>query len=109
MRDFYEKLILTIFRSINHWLVINIRGTDLNTGQTLVPYGGAQPRRTHGFHRYVFFVFQQCGPITVNEPNLANRTNFSIRDFARQYCLGPPIAGNYFHARWDSSIPADLN
>ncbi|XP_030752460.1 protein D2-like [Sitophilus oryzae] len=94
------------FREINHWLVINIKGNDIATGQTLTSYRGSRPPKGYGLHRYIFIVHEQNGPITVNEPDLENnRRNFSARAFAKKYNLGLPYAGNYYQAQWDSSVP----
>ncbi|CAG9767907.1 unnamed protein product [Ceutorhynchus assimilis] len=95
------------FREINHWLVVNINGNDLSTGQTLVSYRGSGAPRGTGLHRYIFLVFEQQGEINVTEiQNLANDvTKFSIRKFAQKYNLGNPVAGNFYLAQWDSSVP----
>lgn len=94
------------FREINHWLVVNIKGNDLSTGQILTPYVGSGPPKGSGLHRYIFLVFKQPGQITVTEANLGtDRRNFSIRNFAKKYNLGNAIAGNFYQAQWDSSVP----
>ncbi|XP_066254882.1 protein D2-like [Euwallacea similis] len=94
------------FREINHWLVVNIKENDLSSGQTLTSYRGSGPPKGSGLHRYIFLVYLQQGVINVTEPNLeADRRNFSIRKFAQKYNLGSPIAGNFYQAQWDSSVP----
>ena len=30
---------------------------------------------------------------------------FKIRDFAKKYNLGEPIAGNFYQAEWDDYVP----
>jgi hypothetical protein len=34
-----------------------------------------------------------------------NRGKFSIRNFAKKYNLGNPIAGNFYQAQWDDYVP----
>jgi len=98
------------FREWHHWLVGNISGCDWNTGTTLSEYVGAGPPEGTGLHRYVFLVYQQPGQIQFAEKKLTNRSGdnrgcFSIRNFAKKYNLGQPIAGNFFQAQWDSYVP----
>ncbi|KAL1491656.1 hypothetical protein ABEB36_012220 [Hypothenemus hampei] len=94
------------FREILHWLVVNLKGSDLKTGQVLTPYRGSGPRKNTGLHRYIFLVFQQKGSITVTEQQLeTERKSFNIRNFAQKYELGDPIAGNFYQAEWDPTVP----
>ncbi|KAF7269065.1 hypothetical protein GWI33_017823 [Rhynchophorus ferrugineus] len=95
-----------IYREINHWLVVNIKGSDISTGQTITEYRGSRAPKNSGLHRYIFLVHEQPGPITVDNPDLASeRRNFSSREFAKKYQLSLPSAGNYFQAQWDESVP----
>lgn len=94
------------FREINHWLVINIKGNDISTGETITSYRGSGPPKGSGLHRYIFIVFEQSDKISVSEENLeSERRNFSIRRFAEKYGLGKAYAGNFYKAQWDSSVP----
>ncbi|XP_060517233.1 protein D3-like [Cylas formicarius] len=95
-----------IYREINHWLVVNIKGNDLTTGETITPYRGSRAPKGTGLHRYIFIVFEQSGQIAVNEQDLkTERRNFNLRKFAKKYGLGKAYAGNYYKAQWDSSVP----
>jgi len=63
-----------------------------------------------GLHRYVFLIYKQSGNLTFDEPRLTNtsgdnRGKFSIRNFAKKYNLGNPIAGNFYQAQWDDYVP----
>ncbi|XP_055356055.1 protein D2-like [Paramacrobiotus metropolitanus] len=90
---------------INHWLVVNIPGGNIQAGQTITEYRGSRPRQNSGLHRYAFMVFRQTGSITVDNPDLAeNRRKFPIRDFAKQHNLGQPIAGNFYVAQFDDYV-----
>jgi len=98
------------FREWHHWLVGNIKGNDLSTGEVLSDYVGSGPPEGTGLHRYVFLVYQQPGKIAFDEKRLTNRSGdhrgkFSIRNFAKKHNLGQPIAGNFYQAEWDDYVP----
>ena len=42
-----------------HWMVTNIKGNDINTGQVIAPYLQPFPPSGTGFHRFVFILFKQ--------------------------------------------------
>ena len=44
-----------------HWTVINIPGSDLAAGQTILPYVGPAPPKNSGVHIYSFLLFPQTG------------------------------------------------
>lgn len=98
------------YREWHHWLVGNIRGNDVSGGKTLSHYVGSGPPKGTGLHRYVFLVFKQPSELNFDEKILSNRSgegrgNFSIRNFAKKYNLGNPIAGNFYQAQWDDYVP----
>ncbi|GJQ70411.1 hypothetical protein Trydic_g22840 [Trypoxylus dichotomus] len=98
------------FREWHHWLVGNIPGSNVNKGEMLSEYVGAGPPKGTGLHRYVLLVYKQPGKLSFNEKKLTNRSGdgrgkFSIRNFAKKYNLGDPIAGNFFQAQWDNYVP----
>uniref|UniRef100_A0A4D5R8Y4 Phosphatidylethanolamine-binding protein 1 n=1 Tax=Scolopendra viridis TaxID=118503 RepID=A0A4D5R8Y4_SCOVI len=98
------------FREWHHWLVVNIPETDVSKGETLSDYIGSGPPKGTGLHRYVYLVFKQPDKLKCNEPRLTNRSgdkrgNFKIKDFAKKYNLGNPIAGNLYQAEWDDYVP----
>ncbi|KAJ1258115.1 hypothetical protein BS78_10G049200 [Paspalum vaginatum] len=83
-------------REYLHWLVTDIPGTTgAAFGQEVICY--ESPRPTMGIHRIVFVLFQQLGLQTVYAPGW--RQNFSTRDFAELYHLGPPVAAVYFNCQ----------
>ncbi|ODM88163.1 Phosphatidylethanolamine-binding protein 1 [Orchesella cincta] len=54
-----------------------------------------------GLHRYIFLIYEQPEKLTFDEKRLTNRSGdgrgkFSIRNFAKKYNLGQPIAGNFY-------------
>ncbi|KAK9890518.1 hypothetical protein WA026_010594 [Henosepilachna vigintioctopunctata] len=94
-----------------HWLVVNIPGSDLSKGEVLNEYVGSGPPKDSGLHRYVFVLFKQPGKITFTEPKHSktdgNRGNFSVKRFAEKYNMGNAIAGNFFQAKFDDSAFID--
>lgn len=98
------------FREWHHWLVVNIPGKNIKGGETLSEYVGAGPPKGTGLHRYVLLVYKQEGKIKCDEKRLGNnsgvgRGKFSIKNFAKKYNLGHPVAGNVFLAEWDDYVP----
>ncbi|XP_045104149.1 protein D2-like [Portunus trituberculatus] len=94
------------FGEWQHWLVVNIPGNDVSSGDTLSQYVGPGPPRGTGLHRYVFVVYRQSGRLTCDEPRVPNtsaspRRCFKINKFAEKYNL-QLIAGNFFQAKYDS-------
>lgn len=49
---------------VKHWIVGNIRGNDITTGQTIADYIGSAPPIMTGHHRYVFLAYLQ--PALIN-------------------------------------------
>ncbi|KAJ8952510.1 hypothetical protein NQ318_003306 [Aromia moschata] len=97
------------FREVNHWLVVNVKGGDVSTGEVITEYRGSGPPKGTGLHRYIFLVFEQKEKLTFDEPKTASnsrahRLNFSIRKFAKKYNLGSAFAGNFYKAQWDPYV-----
>lgn len=91
-----------------HWLVGNIQGNDVSSGDVLAEYVGSGPPPGFGLHRYVFLLYKQPGNITFDEPALdttsvEGRRNFSMSKFSGNYSLGDPIALNFFVAQHDDA------
>lgn len=98
------------FREWHHWLMGNIKGSDLEGADHLSRYIGSGPPPDTGLHRYVFLLYKQPKFIVFDELRLlANsgdgRANFSISKFAEKYELGEPIAVNFFQAKYDDYVP----
>jgi len=98
------------YREWHHWLVVNIPGSSVGEGKTLSQYVGSGPPKGTGLHRYVFLVFRQPGQLNTDEKVLSNRSAdgrgcFKIRNFAKKYNLGSPVAGNFYQAQWDEYVP----
>ena len=94
---------------IKHWIVVNIPGTNLTRGETIVEYLGSAPPEGSGLHRYIFLVYKQPGLLKHSETLIkANtregRPHFKVREFAEKYNLGQPIAGNFYQAQHDDYV-----
>ncbi|XP_027709634.1 phosphatidylethanolamine-binding protein 4 [Vombatus ursinus] len=86
-----------------HWLIANISGTSLKTGNIrgyeLTGYKPPNPPPETGFHRYQFILFEQPEKrkqITLSSKEKANRGSWSISDFIKHFCLGTSMAASQF-------------
>lgn len=99
-------------REWQHWLVGNIPGNDIASGEVFTEYVGSLPPKKSGMHRYVFIVYEHKEKITFTEPirktNSGKRGKFKTESFATKYGLGVPYAGNYFKSEYDDSVPTLL-
>lgn len=51
-----------------HWLVANIPGNMIEKGDVIVDYLQPFPLKGTGYHRYVFVLYKQNGPVTYDVP-----------------------------------------
>ncbi|XP_074065263.1 phosphatidylethanolamine-binding protein 4 isoform X2 [Macrotis lagotis] len=86
-----------------HWLVANISGHSLKTGNIngheLTGYQPPSPPPQTGFHRYQFSLFEQPEKgkvITLTSKEKAKRGSWSISDFIKHFHLGTPVATSQF-------------
>ncbi|KAG2470677.1 PEBP1 protein, partial [Polypterus senegalus] len=98
------------FREWHHFLVVNMKGSDINSGKVLSDYVGSGPPKGTGLHRYVWLIYEQPAELSCDEPVLSNRSGdhrgkFKIAQFRKKYGLGRPVAGNCYQAEWDSYVP----
>ncbi|OQR70348.1 phosphatidylethanolamine-binding [Tropilaelaps mercedesae] len=98
-----------ILGEVKHWIVVNIEGGQLERGETLAGYRGSGPPKGSGIHRYIFVLYKQAGRIAFGETLIPSssregRTSFKVREFAKKYRLGEPVAGNFFRAEWDPYV-----
>ncbi|XP_021968398.2 protein D3 [Folsomia candida] len=98
-----------LFGETVHWMVVNIQGDDISTGEQLASYLPPSPPIGGGAHRFVFVVYEQPELKGVRigftftekfDATVRSRYRFSMRTFANTYNLGEPIAQNYFTAGW---------
>ena len=98
------------YREWHHWLIGNISGSDVASGDVLSAYVGSGPPKDTGLHRYCFLIYKQAGKIDFTENRLPQtsmdgRPNFKARDFAARHNMGNPVAGNFYQAEWDDYVP----
>ncbi|XP_053197342.1 39S ribosomal protein L38, mitochondrial [Scomber japonicus] len=94
-----------------HWLVGNIPGGSVQAGEELCHYLPPFPARGTGFHRYIYVLFKQEGPINFQEDarpspchSLEDRT-FKTVDFYRKHQDNLTPAGlSFFQCQWDESV-----
>ncbi|XP_049879011.1 protein D3-like [Pectinophora gossypiella] len=99
-----------VYREWHHWLVGNIPGNQVTSGETLSAYIGSGPPQGTGLHRYVYILYKQPSKLSFDEPRLTNksidgRAAFSTKKFAEKYNLGNPVAGNFYRAQFDDYVP----
>lgn len=61
-----------VSREWHHWLVVNIPGGHIESGQPLTDYVGSGPPENTGLHRYVFLIYKQNGKISPTEKVINN-------------------------------------
>lgn len=99
------------FGEWHHWLLTNIPGCNVASGDVMSEYVGSGPPKDTGLHRYVFLVFKQQGKQTfeglqkLTNRAMDGRPMWKVRDFAKKYNLGQPVAGNFFQAEYDDYVP----
>lgn len=97
-------------REWHHWLVGNIPGDNLSKGEVLTEYVGSGAPKGTELHRYTFLLFKQPKKLEFDERRItknqaAGREKFSTKNFMEKYHLEAPIAGNFFQAQYDESVP----
>lgn len=97
------------FRQVRHWLVVNIKGSDINTGEQISEFIGSGPPKNHGLHKYIFLLYKQKNKIEFDIPKTpaslrCHRYKFNTNEFGKNYDLGDPIAGNFYQAEWDPYV-----
>ncbi|KAH8295289.1 hypothetical protein KR018_009599 [Drosophila ironensis] len=98
------------FREFKHWVLVNIAGNDLTTGDQIAGYVGSGPPKGTGLHRYVFLLYKQSGKLQFDEERVSNksrrdRPKFSAAKFAEKHQLGQPVAGTFYQAQYDDYVP----
>ncbi|CAD5116608.1 DgyrCDS5481 [Dimorphilus gyrociliatus] len=91
---------LPIMAQFRHWLVVNIKGSDMNSGDTKVTYMGPSPPKGTGPHRYIFAVYKQndCKRTDFSNINKA-RPKTSVAKLIADYNLNSsPESANVFFA-----------
>ena len=88
-----------IRRSWLHWLVVNIPGSDLASGEKYAEYAGAAPIQGSGYHRYVVLLYKQADKISDSDYPVKSRGKWSVKKFTTDHQLGDPVAGTFYEAQ----------
>ncbi|KAM4624633.1 large ribosomal subunit protein mL38 isoform 2-T2 [Polymixia lowei] len=94
-----------------HWLVGNIPGGAVQSGEELCHYLAPFPAKGTGFHRYVYVLFKQERPINFQEDirqspchSLADRTFRTVEFYKRHQDNMTPAGLAFFQCQWDESV-----
>jgi len=85
--------------NVNHWIVVNIKNGDINSGQTIVTYKGPSPPPNTGVHHYIFDLYIQKSELYVSEK--INHTS-ALDDVYRVLELTnqTPVVEKYFTSQY---------
>ena len=94
-----------------HWMVTNIRGGDLSSGDLVCDYLQPFPALGTGYHRYTFVLYRQEAPLHLprlaEEPgsvNLEARTFHSAEFYKEHQEVITPAGLGFFQSDYDSTI-----
>merc|ERR1711973_227957 len=79
-----------------HWVVVNLRNGDVDTGTDVVQYMPPTPPAGSGVHRYVFVVYQQEGKQKAVDESLKERAKFNVNEYATRNKLTRVIGFTYY-------------
>lgn len=83
-----------------HWLITNLNNGTADGGDVLIDYSPADPAKDTGYHRFVFCLFKQRGP--VRAVSMTDRYQ-DIQELSRDLGLEPRGLA-FFQAMWDNSV-----
>jgi large subunit ribosomal protein L38 len=94
-----------------HWMILNISGGAVSSGEEVVPYLQPVPPQGSGLHRLVFTLYTHSSPITVDD-SLINQSGeswldqrtFSMAEFLSACPSLQPFTFSLFQSLWDSSV-----
>ena len=98
-----------------HWLVVNVNGTDVSSGDVIAEYESPTPE-VNKPHRYLFTAYEQLSGeiqpaylasfVAKNCQRAGARRGLSDpKSFAAFYNLAqPPVAANYFSVRYNDFV-----
>ncbi|XP_014804333.1 PREDICTED: phosphatidylethanolamine-binding protein 4 [Calidris pugnax] len=89
-----------------HWLVTDIPGADLRTGdikgRVLTDYVRPTPPPRSGYHRYQLLLYQQPAhtTITLRPEEWVSLGSWAMESFLKQFRLGSPVASTQFLTKY---------
>ncbi|XP_028821115.1 large ribosomal subunit protein mL38 [Denticeps clupeoides] len=94
-----------------HWLVGNIPGNAVQSGEELCHYLPPFPAKGTGFHRFVFILFKQDAIVDYKDDcrpspcHCLNERTFKTVDFYRKHQdVLTPASLAFFQCQWDESV-----
>ncbi|XP_035608838.1 39S ribosomal protein L38, mitochondrial-like [Oncorhynchus keta] len=94
-----------------HWLVGNIPGGAVTSGEELCPYLAPIPAKGTGFHRYVYILFRQEETIDFHEDirplpclSLSERSFKTVEFYRKHQDSMTPAGLSFFQSQWDQSV-----
>ncbi|XP_051769744.1 39S ribosomal protein L38, mitochondrial isoform X1 [Ctenopharyngodon idella] len=94
-----------------HWLVGNIPGNSVTSGEEICHYISPFPARGTGLHRYAYILFKQDGPVDFSADIrpapcycLKHRTFRTIDFYRRHQDVITPSGLAFFQCQWDQSV-----
>ncbi|XP_051968964.1 39S ribosomal protein L38, mitochondrial [Xyrauchen texanus] len=94
-----------------HWLVGNIPGSTLKSGEDVCHYISPFPAKGTGFHRYIYILFKQDGPVDFSSDRrpsscycLKQRTFQTIDFYRKHQNVITPAGIAFFQSQWDESV-----
>ncbi|XP_019640401.1 PREDICTED: 39S ribosomal protein L38, mitochondrial-like [Branchiostoma belcheri] len=94
-----------------HWFVGNIPGSDISKGETVCEYFPPFPPQGTGYHRFVFILFKQEGPLDYSMErrpapchSLRRRTFHTFEFYRDRQDQLTPAGLNFFQCQWDQSV-----
>ncbi|XP_076856103.1 large ribosomal subunit protein mL38 isoform X2 [Brachyhypopomus gauderio] len=99
-----------------HWLVGNIPGNAVHSGQEVCNYIAPFPAKGTGYHRYIFILFKQEDIIDFSSDVLPSpchslkQRSFKTLEFYRKHeDLFTPAGLAFFQCQWDSSVSSTFH
>ncbi|XP_053203742.1 protein D2-like [Panonychus citri] len=95
-------------RSYIHWMMLNVHGSDIDSGNVASFYEPPGYLSIAEPHRYAFLVYKQSNGLMEPRPQNIIRAKFNVREYAHDHGLNSPVAGNYFFIETVSTNPAKV-
>lgn len=94
-----------VFREFIHYVCVNIKGNQLNTGDVVASYVGPAPPCNSGLHRYYFVVYKQISSIDVEQAkeHFKGRGGIKSNPWAITHCEKWAYAWTMFQAQFDET------
>jgi len=101
-------------REYVQWMVVNIKGDNVEGGQIVLPYQGPSPPHKSGLHRYVIQLYKQNGEFNARQIEdtgkfFQTRSGLSGCEWVRQQgraLVDVPCGIEVFLSEWDKSVDA---